>query len=235
MKILAVVPARGGSKGIPRKNIRPLLGKPLIAWTIDATQRANQLDRTIISTEDQEIADVARAEGAEVPFMRPPTLAKDDTPTLPVIQHALHWLEENEGYRPDAVMILQPTSPLRQSHHIDEAIQVLKEDPQADSLVSCINVPHHFHPRKVMRRASTGYLHPYRKEEAIVRRQDLEPLVARNGAAIYLARREVLDHGIFGSRLLPFMMVEGDSVDIDEVSDFEKAEQVLKCRSELDR
>src|SRR3989344_1993183 len=120
--ILGIITARGGSKGIPRKNIKDLCGKPLIAYTIEAAKDSGVFSRLIISTDDQEIADVAKQYGAELPFMRPAELAQDATPHVPVLQHAVSWLRDNEHFFPDYVMILQPTSPMRQDFHIKEAV-----------------------------------------------------------------------------------------------------------------
>src|SRR3989338_1201278 len=124
MKILGIIPARGGSKSIPRKNIKPLGGKPLIAWTIDAAEQAAVFDRIILTTDDEKIAAVGKQRGIEVPFLRPKELAEDATPTLPVLQHAVQWLKEHEQYEPDAIMLLQPTAPFRQASHIQEAVKV---------------------------------------------------------------------------------------------------------------
>jgi len=132
--VLAIIPARGGSKGIPRKNIRQFSGTPLIAYSIAAGTQADLVTRVIVSTDDPEIADVARQFGAEVPFMRPKELAQDDTLDTPVFLHALKWLDEHEGYRPELVVQLRPTSPLRPVGLVDEAITKMRENPQADSL-----------------------------------------------------------------------------------------------------
>ncbi len=145
MKTLGIITARGGSKGIPRKNIKLLGGKPLIAYTIEASKESGIFDRIIVSTDDNEIAEVAKKYGAEVPFMRPAELAQDTTPTLPVLVHALEWLKSNEGYEPDAVAILQPTSPLRSSEHLRNA-HVLFVQSGADSVVSVKTVPGHYNP-----------------------------------------------------------------------------------------
>ena len=134
-EILGLIPARGGSKALPHKNIRQFAGKPLIAWTIETALACPMLDRTIVSTDDPEIADVSRHWGAEVPFLRPAELARDDTPGIEPVLHAVRWLGENEGYRPDYVMVLQPTSPLRTTEDIEAAIQ-LARDRQADGVVS---------------------------------------------------------------------------------------------------
>ena len=132
-KILGVITARGGSKGIPGKNIKLLCGKPLIAYTIEAAKKSGALDRLILSTDDPTIAQVAKSFGCEVPFMRPPELAKDHVSHLPVMQHAVQWLSNKEGYKPEYVMILQPTSPLRQPFHIKETVDLILET-DADSV-----------------------------------------------------------------------------------------------------
>lgn len=131
-EILALIPARGGSKGIPRKNIRSFAGYPLIAWSIAAAKQSSLATRIIASTDDEEIASVAREWGAEVPFLRPSELAQDNTTDLPVFEHALKWLEENEGYKPEIVVQLRPTSPLRPKGMVDDAIRILLEHADAD-------------------------------------------------------------------------------------------------------
>lgn len=227
MKILAVIPARGGSKGVPRKNIRELAGKPLIAWTIEAALAAADLDRVTVSTEDEEIAEVARQYGAEVPFMRPAELAADDSTTLAALRHAVAQMAKIEGYHPDAVMTLQPTSPLRTPQHIKEAIALFEADPSADSLVSCIEVPHIFHPLSVMRLNKSGHLKPYLDDAQPTRRQEKEAVFARNGAAIYLTRTECLDNFIFGGNLIGYPMDTVSSLDIDVEADFAVAAKLL--------
>ena len=229
MKILAVIPARGGSKGILRKNIAPLRGRPLIAYTIDAARAATSLERIVVSTDDVEIAAVSRSLGAEV-VMRPAELARDETGTLSVLQHVVAEFAAT-GYRPDAVMTLQPTSPLRTSTHIDEAARAFANNPLADSLVSCVEVPHIFHPHSVMRRTAEGYLVPFLDLPQPVRRQDKEPVFARNGAAIYITSTERLGEFIFGGRLIPYMMPEAASIDIDIPADLAAAERLLAGQS----
>ena len=144
-KILGVITARGGSKGIPGKNIKLLAGKPLISYTIEAAKKSGVFDRLILSTDDESIARVAKDYGCDVPFMRPKDLAEDKTAHLPVLQHAVNWLKENENYSPDAVMILQPTAPLRQDFHIKEATELFFRSG-ADSVVSVSEIPQHFSP-----------------------------------------------------------------------------------------
>ena len=207
-----------------------LAGKPLIVWTIEAALASRLLDRVVVSTDDEEIAAVSRLAGVEV-LMRPEELAADDTATLPVLQDVVARLERDEGYRPDAVMTLQPTSPLRQAQHIDEAIGLFSADPEADSLVSVVEVPHHFHPLSVMKRGESGYLENFIEQERVVtRRQEKAPVFARNGAAIYITRLGSLKGFVFGGRLLPYSMSAEESVDIDEPADLERAAVLLKAR-----
>lgn len=225
MRILAVVPARGGSKGIPRKNIALVAGQPLIAYTLIAGQAAKCLDRMIVSTDDAEIAAVCRALGAEV-LMRPVELADDHATTRAVLLHVVDTLAAT-GYRPDAVMTLQPTSPLRTAAHIDEAANLFMADPQADSLVSCMPVPHIFHPTSVMRQTADGYLEPFFQGPRPTRRQEKELVFARNGAAIYITRTARLHEFIFGGCLLPYMMDPADSIDVDQPEDLLAAERLM--------
>lgn len=229
MRLLSIIPARGGSKGIPRKNLYPLAGKPLIAWTIDAARAARSLDRIIVSTDDDEIATVARSLGAEV-IMRPHELSQDKTPTLPVLQHVLSALAESQKYSPDSVMTLQPTSPLRTARHIDEAADLFSRDANADSLVSTISVPHIFHPLSVMRCDVDGYLRPFIEGNMPLRRQDKQGVVARNGAAIYITRTHRLTDYVFGGRLIGYSMDPAESVDIDSIDDMVEAERLLRSR-----
>jgi CMP-N,N'-diacetyllegionaminic acid synthase len=228
MRLLAVIPARGGSKGIPQKNIHMLCGRPLIAYSIDAAQAARSVDRILVSTDDAEIASLSRSLGVDV-RMRPASLAGDDTPTRDVLHHVVAELAA-EGYAPDAVLTLQPTSPLRTARHIDEAAALFAADPSADSLVSCIAVPHIFHPQSVMRRSADGYLEPYFPVPQPTRRQDKETAFARNGAAIYITRTPRLADYVFGGRLIPYLMDPASSIDIDTLEDLAVAEHLLKAR-----
>lgn len=238
MNVLAVIPARGGSKGIPRKNVRLLGGRPLIEWTFLAARGAASLTRVVVSTDDPEIADVARAAGVEVPFLRPPELAADDTPMVPVLQHLLRTLERDEGYVPDALVLLQPTSPLRRAEHVDAAVALLAGDPAADAVVSVVTVPHHYHPWSVMRLDDGGALVPVVEGEGtrVLRRQDKPVVYARNGAAVYAVRRDVLlEQGtMFGRRCLPLLMTHEESIDIDGPFDLELAELLLARRAASD-
>jgi len=228
VQLLAIIPARGGSKGIPRKNIRLLAGRPLIAYSIDAARQAQAVDRIIVSTDDAEIAEIGRGLGAEVRLRSGP-LSQDDTPTRDVLNHVVAELKA-EGYVPDAVLTLQPTSPLRTAAHIDEAAALFGADPKADSLVSCIEVPHVFHPLSVMRRNAEGYLEPFLPQQQPHRRQDKPRVFARNGAAIYITRTARLAEYVFGGRLVPYAMDAESSIDIDTLEDLQVAEHLLRAR-----
>mgnify|MGYP006090038449 FL=1 len=220
MKTLGIIPARGGSKGIPKKNIKLLNGKPLIAYTLEAAL-SSTIDRVVVSTDCQEIAQVAKQFGVEV-IIRPSELAKDSTPTLPVLQHIVNNI--NETF--DAVVTLQPTSPLRVAKHINEAIELFKNDDMADSLVSVIEVPHNYMPEKLMD-IKGKYL--VGNSEA-KRRQEINRAYARNGAAIYITKASRLDDYIFGGNILPYFMEKINSVDIDYIEDWEIVECLLKNR-----
>lgn len=235
MKILGIITARGGSKGIPGKNLKPLGGRPLLAYTIEAARECGALDRVILSTEDPVIADAARALGCEVPFMRPAELSRDETPHLPVIQHAAEWMREHAGYQPDAVMILQPTSPLRSADDITAAARLL-ESTGADSVVSVSEVSAHAHPMRMLRVDARGEAvlfasgEPVRRR--INRRQDLPQAWVMNGA-IYACRTAVLfdaEPSLYGDRVAAYAMPAERSVSIDDFEDWAAAERTLARR-----
>lgn len=227
MKVLGIVPARGGSKGVPRKNIRLLLGKPLLYYTIDAALRSTRLTRTILSTEDPEIADIGKSLGIDVPFMRPAALAEDTSPTSPVVLHAVQTLE-NEGEYYDAVCLLQPTNPLRRSEDIDASIDLL-ESSGADSVISVLRVPHEYNPKWVYWKNELGELTLTTGEGSpIPRRQDL-PIAFHRDGSIYVTRRSVLDEygDLYGKKVKGFEMDPQRSVNIDTIEDWELAEKLL--------
>jgi CMP-N-acetylneuraminic acid synthetase len=226
MKILGLIPARGGSKGIPRKNIAPLAGRPLIAWTIDAALRAKGLGRIVVSTDDNEIADVAARAGAEVPFRRPAELSADSSEALPVIRHAVEQMDA-KAWRADAVIYLQPTSPLRGTEPIVRAIELLRSG-ECDTAVSVVRVPHNMTPESLMR-DTTGLLEFMASPEARrFRRQDKSQLYARNGPAVLAMTRATLERGeLYGPRIKAIEMSAIESHDIDEPLDLEVAERLL--------
>jgi CMP-N,N'-diacetyllegionaminic acid synthase len=226
--ILALVVARGGSRSIPRKNLVPLAGKPLIAWTIEAARQVPATSRVVVSTDDDEIAAAARTFGAETPFSRPRELALDSTPTMPVVLHALGWLEEHEGYSPERVLLLQPTSPLRAAEDIAGAI-ALAAERDADSVVSVTPATHHPH---LLRRITTeGWLEDLAAHPPVDRRQDLDAVYALNGA-IYLARREhlVRHRSFYATRTHAFVMPQERSIDVDTPWDLELCDLILRRR-----
>ncbi|MFQ5712365.1 MAG: cytidylyltransferase domain-containing protein [Candidatus Geothermarchaeales archaeon] len=226
--VVAIIPARSGSKSIPNKNLRELAGKPLVAWTIEAALRSKMLNRVVVSTDSEEIARVSREWGAEVPFIRPARLATDYTPVLPVLQHAIRFLEEEENYRVGVVVTLQPTSPLRDEDDIDEALKMFFRG-DVDSLVSLCEAEHH--PFKMVKivDGKTRPLLLVGKEHA--RRQDL-PKVYRHNGAIYVTRRDVLmeENRILGEDALAYIMPQEKSIDIDTLLDLKLAECVLEMR-----
>ena len=228
MKVLGIITARGGSKGIPRKNIRPLCGKPLLAYTAEAALSARLLSSVVLSTEDDEIAAVGQAYGLRVPFMRPLELAGDRVPSLPVVQHAVRWLSEH-GELYDAVCLLQPTNPLRKAEHIDACLELL-QSKNADAVVSVLPVPHEYNPHWVYFQDDTGALHISTGEaQPIPRRQDLPPAFHRDGS-VYVTKRDVLmeRNSLFGDRLVGYAMDPAHSVNIDLPEDWQVAEELLR-------
>jgi len=226
-KALGMIPARGGSKDIPQKNIRFFSGKPLIAYTIEAASETQVIDRVIVSTDDEEIAQIARAAGAEVPFIRPAELARDETPTLSVVQHALRWLKQHEDYQPEFVVLLQPTSPLRTALHIDQAMELLLST-NADSVVSVCKTEHSpYWMKKVDEEGRLSALIEAEKE--YTRRQDL-PTVYRLNGAIYITRPNVIicDNHLLGNDARAYIMDQKESIDIDTELDFQLAELIIK-------
>lgn len=226
-KSLAIIPARGGSKGIPRKNIKLLAGKPLIAWSIETARNTSCLDRIIVSTDDPEIAEVAREWGAETPFLRPESFALDDTPDKPVYQHALNWLAENEGYCPEIVVWLRPTSPLRRSENIAAAVEKLI-DTGADWVRSVCLVEHHPY---WMYRLDGDVMQPLLPEINIadyLRRQLLPPAYRLNGAVDVTWTKNIIEQEILYSGDMRALVMEADqSVDIDTPIDFVLAEAII--------
>ena len=224
MNVLGLIPARGGSKGIPRKNITPLAGKPLLTYTCEAALGSKRLSRVLLNTDDLQIAEVGKRFGVEVPFLRPAHIAQDDTPILPVIQQTLDWLNAHDGYIPQAIMLLQPTSPLRRSEHIDTAIDIFDRN-NADTVVSVVEVPHQFNPVSLMNLTEDGRLEPYQKGPLLLRRQDKPRVFARNGPAVLVIHREVIEQGqLYGARVFPYTMGRIESLDIDDENDLQIAE-----------
>jgi len=229
-KIIAIIPARRGSKGLPGKNVRLLNNKPLIYYTIREALRSKFLDRIIVSTDDKEITELAKVYGAEV-IARPADLAKDDTPSLPVFQHAIRYLEEVEHYHPDVIVILQPTSPLRTVEDVDGVVEKFLQT-DCDSVVSVCKVEC---PPQWMYILKVDRLQPVIKgREKIIRRQDA-PEVYRLNGAVYVTHRDVImkQNTVMGNDTRAYIMPVERSIDIDTEVDFQLADVLIRekeCR-----
>jgi len=229
MRILGIIPARGGSKGIPGKNIKPLGGQPLLAYAAEAARRAEVFERVILSTDSEEIAQAGREHGVGVPFLRPPELARDDTPMLPVLQHAVREMSAR-GFAPEAIAILQPTAPFRRWQDLREAARLLESDPAIDSVVSVVQVPDHFSPYFLMR-IESGQLQPFMPDGLkITRRQDAPKAYSRSGD-FYFTRAQTLMEGnsIYGPNCRPFIIEHPIRVNLDTLEDWAEAERLVEA------
>jgi N-acylneuraminate cytidylyltransferase len=228
MKILGIIPARGGSKSVPRKNIKELAGKPLIQYTVEAGKHAKLISRLILSSDDAEIIEVAKTLNLEVPFIRPSHLAEDSSPTLPVIQHALKYFEAlNINF--DAVCLLQVTSPFKTSDFIDEAINKFSESG-ADSLVSVQKVPAEYNPHWTFKPDENNFLKLTTSDKEIIsRRQDLPTVYHRDGL-IYITKTSVLlnQNSLYGKKIAYIESPPEGCINIDTMSDWKQAENYLK-------
>lgn len=230
-QVLAIIPARGGSKGIKRKNLVPILGKPLVVHSIEHAIASGCVTRTVVSTEDDEIALVARAAGAEVPFMRPDALAGDAVLDLPVFQHVLRELLEREGYTPDIVVHLRPTAPFRKPAWIDSAVELLSANREADSLRS-VSMPAQ-HPYRVFRVGSRGYLDPIMKHEHptpyLLRRQDLPDMYYYNCVIDVTRPSTIMNmNSMTGTNIMPFIMNADEVIDVDSPRDLTIARLLME-------
>lgn len=230
-EVLAIIPARGGSKGVPRKNLRDFAGAPLIAYSIVAALQAEMVSRVIVSTDDEEIAAISREWGAETPFMRPAALAEDDTTDFPVFEHALTWLKENEGYQADIVIQLRPTSPVRPIGLLDEAIRKLIAQPEAD----CVRgvVPAGQNPYKMWQVNQDGSLKPILEVEGIKEayntpRQALPETYWQTGHIDAIRSSTILEkHSLTGEIILPIQIDPLYTVDIDTLEDFKNSARLM--------
>ncbi len=234
VEVLSLIPARGGSKSIPRKNIKSLGGHPLIAYSIYAALQATTVDRTVVSTDDREIAEIARSYGAEVPFLRPAKYAQDDTLDLPVFQHALGWLAKEESYQPDVVIQLRPTSPFRPPGLVDEAVQVFLDHPEASSVRGI--VPSKQNPYKMWRIGQQGRIVPLLEtdfeEPYNMPRQDLPDTYWQTGHIDVIAAETILDGSMSGPRIFPCHIDPRFTVDLDTPLDWKLAEWRLQTLRE---
>jgi CMP-N,N'-diacetyllegionaminic acid synthase len=226
MKILGVITARGGSKGVKEKNIKLLSGKPLIAYTIECALKSNLCD-VIVSTDNYKIKEISEELGANVPFIRPPDLSSDSASSLDVIVHALKSMEEINSTKYDAVMLLQPTSPFRTSNDINHCIDLLNKRDDADSVISVVDVGSH-HPAR-MKYISDDFLidPPFCEKKENQNRQELEPMYIRNGV-IYLTRSSIIKKRSFkGKNCLAYLMPMSRSLNIDTQFDFDLCDWVI--------
>lgn len=227
-KILALILARGGSKGIPGKNIKKLSGKPLISYTIEAAKKSKYINKIIVSTDDEEIASVALDYGAEVPFIRPDKLATDTAGSNDAIIHALDFLKEKENYKPDYVLNLQPTSPLREAEDIDKAIDIfIQNEDDYESLVSvCESFENPFWMQKIEDNKLTSLMDSF---DNYNRRQELPKVYQLNGA-IYLSTYKLLMEykSFYTDKIYPFIMEKEKSIDIDNKLDWKLAEILME-------
>ena len=232
MRVLALIPARGGSKGIPRKNLNMMAGKPLVQYTIERALEASRVDRTVVSTDDEEIAAVASRCGAEVPFSRPKELSGDNSPEWPMMEHCLDFLEREEGWRADLLVYLRPTMPLRNPGDIDEAVATLVSRPDLDCVRTTRPAP--YPPYWMYRRDEDGLMEPFDpsvKPYQYSYRQDLPEVICADGA-IDVTRVEVLRkiQRTSGGRVFALHREEKCCVDIDTAEDWEFCEYLLKKR-----
>jgi len=227
--ILGLIPARGGSKGLPRKNIIPLLGKSLIAWTIEQALASKYLDRVVISTDDKEIAEISKKYGAEVPFMRPKELAKDDTPTSEVIIHSFNWFEKQDIYY-DIIVLLEPTSPLRKEEDIDNAIKLFIDNiDRADSLVGVGKIhsdTEHPYGAKII---EDGFVRPFLKNVDFNQRQQLPEIYSIFGG-IYISKVNTFKKikSFYHDKTIPYFLEKWQNYEIDDIWDFICIEAILR-------
>ena len=229
---LAIIPARGGSKGLPRKNILPLLGKPLIGWTIEQANKSKYLDRIIVSTEDEEIMEISKSFGAEV-LQRPKDLAQDNTPTSDVIIHVIETLDK-EGYKYDFIVLLEPTSPLREDDDIDNAIEIISNNSYAYSLVSLGEI-HLEHPEYVKIIDDDGFVFPYSQtNKKYYRRQDLPKAYFPYGV-VYICKTDVFKERLtfYTDKTVPYIIDRWQNYEIDDLYDFLCIESILKYKMEV--
>ena len=234
MQVLGIIGARSGSKGLPGKNLRPLLGKPLLSWAIGIARNAKHVERVVLSTDSEEYAEVGRRYGADAPFLRPAELASDQAIEFGYIRHALEWLSEHEGYRPDLVVRVCPTAPLIRSEDIDRAIEILVSDEAADSAILMTQAREH--PRKVVKIAADklhviSYITEKGSHVAPTNRQSYEEAYNRQSLPIVSRRKTILELGSQTGEIVRFHVVPQEtSLDIDGELDFRIVEQLLAER-----
>ena len=230
MKVLGIIPARGGSKGIPGKNIKMLAGKPLLQYTWEVASKSTLLSKVILSTEDDAIIEVGKSLGIDIPFKRPSNLSNDKSPTLGVIQHALEFYKD-KGEEFDAICLLQVTSPFRTVAFLDGAIETFTK-AETDSLISVLEVPHEFNPHWTFKANENNELNISTGEQIIIsRRQDLPKAYHRDGS-IYLTKSNTIlnDNSLFGNSIAYTISNRETHVNIDTIEDWKKAEAICKTK-----
>jgi len=235
-EVLGIIPAREGSKGIPGKNIRQLGGKPLVVYSIEAASASRLLSRTLVSTDSEAIADVCRKYQIEIPFLRPKNLAGDQSPAIEYIAHCLDFLQREQEYRPDAIVLLQPTSPFRTGADIDACIRLLLDNP-VDSVVSVSQLPGKYHPSWQFQIDAEGRLAPWQEWSAMPStRQALPATYVRNGA-VYAFWRESFEAfgNIYGESTLAYIMPPERSINIDDTDDWIQAKKVIQQQTREDQ
>jgi CMP-N-acetylneuraminic acid synthetase len=234
LNIMGIVGIRSGSKGVPDKNIRPLAGKPLVGWILDAASQSKYLNRTVVSTDSEAYAAIAKSYGADVPYLRPAELAADDSPEYEYVRHMVEWLERNEGYRPDIVVRMMATVPLQSTQDIDAVIRTLLDDPKADSAVAIAEARQH--PMKALKLVEDGdggkklvsYFSESGREVTPIARQGYAKAYFR--ANIIGCRRRVIfeTNSLTGDLVRPHIIPQNRAVDIDNEIDFYMVEHLLR-------
>lgn len=234
LKILGFIPARAGSKRIPNKNVTPLGGKPLIAYTIEAANNSRYINRIVVSTNSEEIAKISEKFGAEVPFLRPNNISKSDSTEMEFFEHALNWFSKNESYEPDLIVLLYPTSPFRKASTIDQAIGIMLNHPESDSLRSIRLCSEHPYKMWVI---ENKYLKPFleaRDDNVHTFSYHLLPEVYVQNASIYITKPSTIRYkkSPTGDKIIPFIMDEIESIDINNYLNFQMAEIIMKKLSD---
>lgn len=226
-KVLAIIPARGGSKGLPEKNIKDLFGKPLIGWSIEQAYGSKYIDEIIVSTDDKKIADIAVQYKAKVPYLRPKKLALDETPTFDVVEELLENLRKREGDLAEYLILLQPTSPLKTSEDIDKAFELFIKYKQTKALVSISGVDENPYQMKILDEA--GYIRNFMTNGLDNRRRQDLPIVYKPNGAIYIMKTKVLleERTFFPDKTIGYIMPKERSIDIDDSIDFKLAEIII--------
>lgn len=226
MKLVAIVPARGGSKSLPKKNILLLKGKPLLCHSVDYSLKSKLVSTTIVSTDSKEIADIAKNCGASVPFIRPDKFAQDDTRDYPVMRHALDFFE-SKGQIFDIYILLRPTSPMRPSGLIESAVEIFKNNPLVTSIRSMAEIKEH--PYRAWKQNQDGSISSFINNETEpynIPRQELPPLYFQTGDIEAIRRETLINGSVSGNRVFPLVIKHNEMIDIDNQSDFERAEKL---------